>query len=308
MRHLAQHLGVNRIIANRLDFRDGISTGRLLEPVIRPGGMFARVSSSGPEGTRPLQKLADDLGISPAVLEAAVAPASRTVRKIERPIVYFDGDRHDGPLSVRSAFRGKQILLIGVTGFIGKVWLVNALMDLPEVGCIYLLIRRQKSTTAESRFQKLVEESPVFDPLYERCGHGLAQFLKERVRVIEGDVTQAGLGLSPDIADNLRRKLDLIVNSSGLTDFNPDLRAALSANVDAVVNVLKFIVESGHGGLLHLSTCYIAGARDGRVSEKVRPDYTPARVPQFDAEQEWNRLHRLVEEIETRAEGPAVAA
>ncbi len=38
----------------------------------------------------------------------------------------------------------------------------------------------------------------------------------------------------------------------------------------------------------------------------MRPDYTPARVPQFDAEQEWNRLHRLVEEIETRAEGPEV--
>src|SRR5580693_4090944 len=53
MRPLAQHLGVKWIIANRLEFRDGISTGRLLDPVIRPRGIFARVSSSGgPDGTR----------------------------------------------------------------------------------------------------------------------------------------------------------------------------------------------------------------------------------------------------------------
>src|SRR5437868_1650890 len=35
MRPLARHLGVEHIIANRLEFRDGIATGRLLEPVIR---------------------------------------------------------------------------------------------------------------------------------------------------------------------------------------------------------------------------------------------------------------------------------
>ncbi len=61
-------------------------------------------------------------------------------------------------------------MLIGVTGFIGKVWLVNTLMELPEIGRIYLLIRRQKSNPAVRRFEKLVEESPVFDPLYARYG------------------------------------------------------------------------------------------------------------------------------------------
>src|SRR5439155_8158354 len=51
MRPLAQHLGVKWIAANRLDFRDGICTGQLLAPVIRPRGMFARISASGPDGT-----------------------------------------------------------------------------------------------------------------------------------------------------------------------------------------------------------------------------------------------------------------
>ena len=93
-----------------------------------------------------------------------------------------------------------------MTGFIGKVWLVNTLMELPEIGRIYLLIRRQKSNPALRRFEKMVEESPVFDPLYERYGADLSRFLRERVEVIEGDVSQPGLGLAPEDAQSLQEK------------------------------------------------------------------------------------------------------
>ncbi len=45
-------------------------------------------------------------------------------------------------------------MLIGVTGFIGKVWLANTLMELPEIGRIYLLIRRQKSNPGNAAFRE----------------------------------------------------------------------------------------------------------------------------------------------------------
>ena len=196
-------------------------------------------------------------------------------------------------------------MLIGVTGFIGKVWLVNTLMELPEIGRIYLLIRRQKSNPAIRRFEKMVEESPVFDPLYSRYGADLSQFLRERVEVVEGDVCAPGLGLAPEVSEALQKNLDLIINSSGLTDFNPDLRDALATNVDAAVNVIEFVRRSDHAGLLHLSTCYVAGARDGRVGETLRPNYTPAGVA-FDAETEWRSLHDLVKQAEQKAEGAEV--
>src|SRR6266851_2274709 len=96
MRPLAQHLGVKWLIANRLEFRDGIATGRLLNPVIRPRGIFARIRSSGPDGIRSPQKLAHDLGISnPEILEKAVVPAERTVTKVARAIVDFEDNRSD---------------------------------------------------------------------------------------------------------------------------------------------------------------------------------------------------------------------
>jgi alcohol-forming fatty acyl-CoA reductase len=306
MRPLAQHLGAKWMIANRLDFRDGIATGRLLTPVIRPRGIFARVSSAGPDGQIPAERLAHDVASTPEILQRAVVPAERMVPEIERPIVHFASGERAHPLSVRETFREKNILLVGVTGFIGKVWLASTLMDIPDVGCIYLLIRRQKSNSGQRRFEKLIEESPVFDPLYERYGQNLMQFVNERVQVVEGDVSQPDLGIDPEIVGRLRNQLDLIINSSGLTDFNPDLRDALSSNVDAAMNVLEFVRQSNHAGLLHLSTCYAAGACDGRVGEGVRPDYSPIGVANFNAEEEWRSLRRLIEETEARAEGREV--
>src|SRR5262249_24845678 len=115
---------------------------------------------------------------------------------------------------------------------------------------------------------------------------------------------QPDWGLAAEIAARLRRELHLIVNSSGLTDFNPDLRDALVANVDAAVNVVEFVRSSNHAGLLHLSTCYVAGGRDGRISEKIKLNYTPSHLADFDAEREWKWLHEMVARGEKRAESP----
>ena len=308
MRGLARRLGVKWIVANRLEFRDGIATGRLLGPVIRPRGLFARIREAGFDGRQSAQRLVRDLDLPTLeALEAAIVPAQRQIHVPDRPVVHFYEKTHQAPLSVRAALRGRHVMLIGVTGFIGKVWLANTLMDLPDIGKIYLLVRGQKGNPAQRRFERLVDDSPVFDPLFDRYRGGLAQFITERVEVIEGDVSQPELGMAPETAARLRQTLDLIVNSSGLTDFNPDLRDALAANVEAVVNIMHFVRSCSHAGLLHLSTCYVAGQRDGRVSEKLHPNYTPAQVPGFDAEKEWHSLQDLARQGEAKAESEEVA-
>lgn len=308
MRPLAAHLGVSWLVANRLEFRHGVATGRLLEPVTRPRGLFARITGSGPDGQRDAESIARELDLEVRKVRSAVVPAERSVPVLERPIVYFDGQRRLERFSVRRALAGKHVMLIGVTGFIGKVWLANTLLDLPEIGRIYLLIRRQKSNPAERRFEKMVEESPVFDPLFERYGGGLPEFLRGKVEVIEGDVTQPGLGLERDAARSLQKSLHIIINSSGLTDFNPDLRDALATNTDAAVNIVEFVRGAERAGLLHLSTCYVAGEQDGRVPERLMKNYNPRHLPDFDAEREWRSLHDLVKLAEAKAESSQVTA
>ena len=145
MRPLANHLGVGHIVCNRLDFRDGICTGRLLDPVIRPRGAFARLRKHEPDGRMSRERVVRDLGFTknPRVLDDAIEPATRYVPSTPLPVVHFDSTNREARLSVRDSLRGKHILLVGATGFIGKVWLANLLTDLPDIGRIYLLIRAQ---------------------------------------------------------------------------------------------------------------------------------------------------------------------
>ncbi len=308
MRPLANHLGVKKILSNRLDFRNELATGRLLDPVIRPRGAFARLCAQQPDGRITRDRLIRDLGFTkrPGVLDEAIRPAQRPSPKVNLPVVHFHSRNGTGPLSVRESLRGKHILLIGGTGFIGKVWLASLLTDLPEIGRISLLIRSNRSATALERFQRVVEESPVFERLAARHGDRFAEFLRGKVEVVAGDVSKPALGLGPEDRRRLAGSLDLIVNSSGLTDFNPDLRDALAMNVRATAYVLDFLRECGHAALLHLSTCYVVGRRDGRVFEELPRNHTPKGLPDFDAQREWERLEALIRETEARAQSPEI--
>ena len=308
MRPLAHFLGVDYLVCNRLEFRDGIATGRLLNPVIRPRGAMAKLSGNNPDGRIDAPLLARNLGFgvdtSRLITAIRTARISHPTRVL--PTVRFPGEVHPAQLSVRESLRGKSILLIGATGFIGKVWLANLLTDLPEIGKIFLLIRKHKSITPQQRFERLINQSPVFDPLAARHGDRLADFLREHVEVIEGDVTKPRFGLDNATHDRLAASVDVIVNSSGLTEFNPDLREALSSNVQAVSYLLDFLTACRHGSLLHLSTCYVAGRRDGRIVEKLAPNYTPLGVKDFNARIEWESLEALIRHTQQRAEAPEI--
>src|SRR5262249_18560175 len=292
----------------RLEFRDGEATGRLLDPIVRPRGPLAWIAAGATAGRVPRERLIEQLGWKkrPEALEAATAPVERPVPARRESVSVFAETPEVRHLRVRESVAGKRILLIGVTGFIGKVWLVNLLEDVPQIGKITLLVRRNRTTAAQKRVEKILEESPAFDSLQERYGSGLAAFLQEKVEVVEGDVSQPGLGLDDTTRHRLQKSLDLVVNSAGLTDFNPDLRDALSSNVDSTQYLLEFLRGCPHAGLMHLSTCYVVGMRDGRVAEELRANYNPVGDVAFDAEREIDSLRETVRRIEARAESPEI--
>jgi thioester reductase-like protein len=304
LRPLAHHFGVESFIANRLEYRDGKATGRLLDPIVRPRGPFAWIASGGTDGRIPRALLLSRLGWSgkPEQLESAVESTARPALPRARPVALFGEAPRVEKLSVRETLAHRHLLLIGVTGFIGKVWLVDLLENIPNIGKITLLIRRNRTTSAKRRFEKIVEESPTFDTLQERHGGKLGAFLREKVEVVEGDVSLAGLGLDLLTQERLAKSLDLIVNSAGLTDFNPDLRDAIASNVDSAIHLLEFLRKCNHAGLMHLSTCYVVGMRDGRVTEELRDNYNPAGDPKFDAEREVDSLREIIRRVGERAE------
>src|ERR1700677_185247 len=113
MRPLAKHFGVKHIVANRLDFRDGKATGRLLDPVIRPRGLFARFTGGQPNGLVSRENLISVLGFqkNPQILDEAIQAAGRSNPKVNKPVVHFNSAATRAPFSLRQTLAGKNILL-----------------------------------------------------------------------------------------------------------------------------------------------------------------------------------------------------
>jgi Male sterility protein/haloacid dehalogenase-like hydrolase len=306
MRPLANHFGVESFISNRMEFRDGDATGRLLDPVVRPRGPLAWISGGSADGRISREKLLQRLGWtkSPEKLKSAEQSSVHPTPATGRAVARLGDTPAVDHLSVRQTLAGKHILLVGVTGFIGKVWLVDLLENIPDIGKITLLIRRNRTTSAQRRFEKIVEESPTLDPLQEKYGRRLGAFLKEKVEVVEGDVSQPGLGMDPETQARLQKSLDLVVNSAGLTDFNPDLRDAIASNVDSTLNLIDFLRKCDHAGLMHLSTCYVVGMRDGRVDEDLEDNYNPKHDKDFSAAEEIESLREMIRNVEERSQSP----
>src|SRR5512137_1504499 len=136
-------------------------------------------------------------------------------------------------LSVREIYRGRHVFVLGSTGFLGKVLLSMLLHNFPEVGRVYVMVRRGTGTSSETRFWEQVVPSHPFDPL--RAQHGgdeaLRAFLLQKVRVVDGDITEPNLGLPEEEAARVAADIDVIINSSGKVTFNPPLESALRTSV-----------------------------------------------------------------------------
>ena len=102
-----------------------------------------------------------------------------------------------GRFSPSEIYRGRNVFILGSTGFVGKVLLSLLLDRFPDIGRAYVMVRRGSGTTSETRFWQSVVTSPAFDTLRAKHGgpEGLAAFLKQKVAVVDGDISVENLGL-----------------------------------------------------------------------------------------------------------------
>jgi len=169
--------------------------------------------------------------------------------------------------------RGKKLVVIGGTGFLGKVFWALLLSRYPMVARIYLLVRPKRGETAEQRFWSEIATSEVLRPLREEYGPGYELFLRDKVTPVEGDVAMPFCGLGADLRDDLRGEIDAVVNASGVIDFDPPLDLALEVNAFGVQNLVALAKDLGNVALMHTSTCFVAGTRTGFIEESDPRDH-----------------------------------
>ncbi len=171
------------------------------------------------------------------------------------------------PLDLHAQFDGARLLLLGGTGFLGKVFWVMLLARYPEVAKIYLLVRSGKGKTSEQRFWQDIATSESLKPLRDAHGDRFEDFLREKIVPIDGDVGRPLCGIDEALVKELRGTIDAVVNVAGVVDFNPPLDEALDANAFGSQNLVALARALGDTPLFHTSTCYVAGRRLGPIKE-----------------------------------------
>ncbi len=212
-----------------------------------------------------------------------------------------------GALSVHAAFAGRHVLVTGVTGFLGKVWLGMLLDLVPGVGRVSVLVRPPRrakgdaTAAATARFEKIAATAPALRPLRATHGAGLGAFLDAKLDVVAGDVSQPLCGLAPQELERLAKTVDVVVHFAGLTDFEPDPREAVEVNVRGAAHVADVAARLRVPRLVHVSTCFVAGCRDGEIAEERATGTTPDGRP-MDVASVVETLLARADAVESKSE------
>ncbi|MBK8252281.1 MAG: AMP-binding protein [Polyangiaceae bacterium] len=199
------------------------------------------------------------------------------------------------PLLPSRVLRGRRFVVVGGTGFLGKVWLAMLLDRFPEIEHMHLLVRPKKDQNPEERFWAHIATSPVFDPLRAKYpGTAFEEFLRSKITPIAGDVVMKDLGLPESLIKDLTGRTDAVVNVAGVVDFNPPLDEALEVNAFGVNNLVS-LARRLDAKVMHTSTCYVAGYRSGLIEEDDPRDVPFPRSKGetwFGASSPWRTLDR----------------
>src|SRR5918997_671176 len=104
-------------------------------------------------------------------------------------------------LSPTEIYKGRNVFIIGATGFLGKVTLSMLLHRFPNIGRVYVTVRARSREESETRFWNNVITAPPFDPLRERYGAAFEEFIRDKVVLVNGDISEENLGFTEEEAE-----------------------------------------------------------------------------------------------------------
>lgn len=150
------------------------------------------------------------------------------------------------------------ILLTGANGFLGTEIALKILNNQNNI--IIALVRGRNEEDSVNRLCRAWWEFPE-----------LLREIGNRVHVLNGDITQNGLGLEKDQYTHLVQTVTHIIHTAADWSLKSTLEKLQKTNVQGTQNILKLaqLVHEDHGleRFSHISTAYVAGGKRGTVSE-----------------------------------------
>ncbi len=161
----------------------------------------------------------------------------------------------------------RTLFITGVTGNLGGKLVLRILEDDPDARLI-LLIRGESISHAAHRLENALK---THDP-----GVDLLSYSK-RVKVVCGDITSNGLGLSESVLNRLTSVVTHIIHSAAATKFQLPIEHSRRVNYEGTANVMALARRARERGNLqgvaYVSTAYVCGDRSGEIYEDDLPEH-----------------------------------
>lgn len=148
-----------------------------------------------------------------------------------------------------------EIVFTGFPGFIASQLIRKSVNEAHSISAIILPTERSK---AEQEIEKIRQETGC-----------------QPIRLMEGDITKKGLGLSDEDALYIRGKEVVFWHLAAIYDLAVPRPAAWKVNVEGTENVNTFILSLPNlKRYMYFSTAYVAGTRQGTLyeNELIRPE------------------------------------
>src|SRR5436309_8993189 len=140
---------------------------------------------------------------------------------VERANQASEGQKPAGE-SIVGRLAGSNVLVTGVTGFLGQAVFERLLLDFPDT-TVTLLVRPQLGSSGRQRVESLMGR-PTFSVLRDRVGEeGIARILAERVDVLDGDLERDLPAFAADI--------DVVMHCAVTVTFDPPIDEGFQTNL-----------------------------------------------------------------------------
>ncbi|XP_026329716.1 putative fatty acyl-CoA reductase CG5065 [Hyposmocoma kahamanoa] len=170
---------------------------------------------------------------------------------------------------VNEWYRDRKVLVTGASGLMGKVLIEKLLYSVPDVGCVYALVRSKRGKSPESRIEDMWK-LPLFSRIREEKPH----VMKKLVPVI-GDICYDNLGIDEKVLEKLNEEVSVVFHFAASLRLEAPLQEGIEMNTKGTLRVLKIAKKMKNlVAFVHLSTAFCYPDYD-RLAERVHDPPAP---------------------------------
>jgi len=191
----------------------------------------------------------------------------------------------------KPAINERPALITGFPGFLASR-LLDELVETQPRGQFTLLIQTKMRQAAQKKIEDLRRNHPKFNGELE---------------LVEGDISAPRLGLSESRYAELQERIGVVWHLAAIYDLAVPEELAYRVNVGGTVQIVDFCAGLEHPRLNYVSTCYVAGKRQGYIREDEL-DEGQAHNNHYESTKFWAEMevHRRMSEVPSAIFRPTI--